>query len=255
MVKQRASGEQGLGRRGRSSRTAQAALAWSGRCATRHGEGGFTLIEFMIAALITTAVLGGTVMLASQLQRAYTTQLDDATVEEEARFSLDWIEQALRNAGSNPYSISSLVSSCAGAGTFTAIDIDPNDDGVNDDIRIQSDINPPNGLIGGAAGTCGMDPEENEDLLIEFDAANLVITRQDLNVDDAAVAMTEPVITAVLFSYFLADGVTATTNENLVSYIRVRVTGKSVPNQNLNDTDSAFNTTTLETMVRIRIRS
>ena len=30
-------------------------------------------------------------MLATQMQQAYSTQLDDATVEEEVRFSLDWI--------------------------------------------------------------------------------------------------------------------------------------------------------------------
>ena len=236
MVKQDASSERGPGHRSL-------------------GEGGFTLIEFMIAALITTAVLGGTVMLASQLQRAYTTQLDDATVEEEARFSLDWIEQALRNAGSNPYSINSLVSSCAGAGTFTAIDIDGDADGdgvTTDDIRILADINPPNGFIGGASGVCD---ESNEDITIAFDDANLVITREDNSDGLGAIVMTEPIITAVQFAYFTSDGVTATTNENLVSYVRVRVTGKSVPNQNLNDTDSAFNTTTLETTVRIRIRS
>ena len=221
-------------------------------------EGGFTLIEFMIAALITTAVLGGTVMLASQLQQAYTTQLDDAAVEEEARFSLDWIEQALRNAGSNPYSINSLVSSCAAAGTFTAIDIDGDSDGdgvTTDDIRIRADINPPNGLIGGGAATCGLAPEPNEDLTIAFNNATLVITRRDNAVDAAAVDMTEPIITAVQFAYFLADGVTATANENLVSYVRVRVTGKSVPKQNIYDANNAFTTTTLETMVRIRIRS
>jgi Tfp pilus assembly protein PilW len=218
-------------------------------------ERGFTLVEFMIAALITTLVLGGSVMLASQLQQAYTTQLDDATVEEEARFSLDWIEQALRNAGSNPYSINStngLLLSCAGVGGFVGIDIDPNGDAVNDDIRIRADINPPNGLIGGAIGTCD---EENEDLLIEFDDVNLVITRQDVSVDVAPVVMTEPVITALQFAYFLADGVTATANENQVAYIRVRVTGKSLPKQNLYDADDAFTTTTLETMVRVRTRS
>jgi hypothetical protein len=84
---------------------------------------------------------------------------------------------------------------------------------------------------------------------------NLVITRQDNTVDANPVVMTEPIITAVQFAYFLADGVTATANENLVSYVRVRVTGKSVPKQNLYDADDAFTTSTLETMVRIRIRS
>ena len=222
------------------------------------GEAGFTLIEFMIAALITTAVLGGTVMLASQLQQAYTTQLDDATVEEEARFSLDWIEQALRNAGSNPYSINSLVSSCPAAGTFTAIDIDGDADGdgvTTDDIRILADINPPNGLIGSlVTGACDL-TSTNEDVTIAFDDANLVITRQDNTVDANPVIMTEPIVTAVQFAYFTADGVTATANENLVSYVRVRVTGKSVPKQNIYDANDAFTTTTLETMVRIRIRS
>ena len=64
---------------------------------------GFTLVEFMIAALITTAVLGGTVVLATQLQQGYSTQLDDVLVEQEARFALDWIARILRSAGSNPY--------------------------------------------------------------------------------------------------------------------------------------------------------
>jgi hypothetical protein len=219
----------------------------------RPAEAGFTLIEFMIAALITSAVLGGTVMLASQLQQAYTTQLDDATVEEEARFSLDWIEQVLRNAGSNPYNVDSLVSSCAGAGTFVGIDIDPDGDGVHDDIRIRADVNPPNGLLGGPAGC--IPAEANEDVLIALDDANMVITRQDMSVDAAPVAMTEPVVTDLRFSYLLTDGITPTTNEALVAYVRVRVTGQSLPKQNLYTVENAYTTTTLETLVRVRTRS
>jgi type II secretory pathway component PulJ len=210
-------------------------------------ERGFTLIEFLIAALITTAVLGGTVMLAAQLQQAYTTQLDDVTVEEEARFSLDWIEQAIRNAGSNPYTIG--VSGCAAA-AFTAIGIDPDGDGANDDIRIHADINPPNGLLGGVAGACN---EATEDVTIAYDNVNLVITRRDNNVDAAAVVMTEPVITNLLFTYLDSAG-NVTANPNAVAYVRVSVTGKSVPKQNLYDADNAFTTTTLQTEVHIRTR-
>lgn len=210
-------------------------------------ERGFTLIEFLIAALITTAVLGGTVMLAAQLQQAYTTQLDDVTVEEEARFSLDWIEQAIRNAGSNPYTIG--VSGCAAA-AFTAIGIDPDGDGANDDIRIHADINPPNGLLGGVAGACN---EATEDVTIAYDNVNLVITRRDNNVDAAAVVMTEPVITNLLFTYLDSAG-NVTANPNAVAYVRVSVTGKSVPKQNLYDANNAFTTTTLQTEVHIRTR-
>ena len=196
----------------------------------------------MIAALITTMVLGGTVMLASQMQRAYTTQLDDVVVEEEARFSLDWIEQVLRNAGSNPYSIT--VSGCAAA-NFTPITIIG-----TSSIRVQSDSNPPNGLLGGLAGACN---EEGEDITIAHDVAALVITRRDHNLDAAAVAMTEPVVIDLDFTYFDSNR-NVTANPNLVSYVGVRVIGKSVPNQRLNAANANFNTRTLETEVHIRTR-
>lgn len=213
-------------------------------------ERGFTLIEFLIAALITTAVLGGTVMLAAQLQRAYTTQLDDVTVEEEVRFSLDWIEQAIRNAGSNPYAIG--ASGCAAA-AFTAIGIDPDGDGANDDIRIHADINPPNGLLGGDPVALNACNEANEDVTIAHDNVNLVITRRDNNLDMAPVIMTEPVITNLLFTYLNSAG-NVTANPNAVAYVRVSVTGKSVPKQNLYDANNAFTTTTLQTEVHIRTR-
>lgn len=213
-------------------------------------DGGFTLIEFMIAALITTAVLGGTVMLAAQLQQAYTTQLDDVTVEEEARFSLDWIEQALRNTGSNPYSIT--VSGCAAA-AFTPLEMDPDGDGDDDDIRIHADINPPNGLLGGDPLSLTPCNEANEDVTIAYDDVNLTITRRDNNIDMAPVAMTEPVITALLFEYLDSSG-NVTANPNAVAYVRVRVTGKSLAKQNLYEEDSAFTTTTLQTEVHIRTR-
>src|SRR5688500_3060461 len=99
---------------------------------------GFTLVEFMIAAGILSFVLGGTVMLATQMQQAYSTQLDDASLEQEARYALDWITRDLRSAASDGYyqvdSDQELV-------------IDPNGGGDPDDsIQIRADINPPDGL-------------------------------------------------------------------------------------------------------------
>ncbi len=214
------------------------------------GERGFTLVEFLIAALITTAVLGGTVMLAAQLQQAYTTQLDDVVVEEEARFSLDWIEQALRNVGSNPYNIT--ASGCAAA-TFTPIEMDPDGDGENDDIRIHADINPPNGLLGGDPGALSPCSEANEDVTIGYNDATLVITRRDNNLDMAAVIMTEPVVTDLLFTYLDSAG-NVTANVNAATYVRVSVTAKSLPKQNRYAANNAFTTTTLQTDVHIRTR-
>lgn len=208
---------------------------------------GFTLIEFMIACLITTAVLGGTVMLASQLQQGYSTQLDDVVVEQEVRYSLDWIARILRSAGSNPYSVT--TSPCPTVGTpFQPIRIDPDGDGMDDDIRIQADISPPNGILGGnVAGTC---TEEGEDITIAHDADELTITREDNNIDDSPQAMTDPIITELEFTY-LDSSRNATADVDLIAYVQVQVTGRS---KTYNTILGKYPETTLDTEVHIRTR-
>ncbi len=206
---------------------------------------GFTLIEFMIAMAITAAVLGGTVALASQIQRSYSTQLDDTTAEEEVRFALDWIAQALRNAGTNPYNIS--ASGCAAA-SFSAITIDPDGNGDDDDIRIHADISPPNGLLGGTAGACD---EEGEDVTIAYDPDALVITRQDNNIDADPVEMTEPVIGGLTFTY-LNSARAVTADPDLVAYVQVEIVARSEAGTSIQAGEAAAYT--LSTEVRLRTR-
>jgi Tfp pilus assembly protein PilW len=220
-------------------------------CGPYGDQRGFTIVEFLIAAAITAAVLGGTIVLASQMQRVYSTQLDDTTAEEEVRFALDWIAQALRNAGSNPYSLGSLATSCAGTGTFAAITMNPDGASPTDDsIRIQADINPPNGLLGGltASADCGND--NGEDITIAFDAGEMVITREDNSGSDGPVVMTEPVIADLEFVY-LNSARAVTADADLVAYVRVRVTGRS---QAYNTLLGENTERTLETEVRVRTR-
>lgn len=208
---------------------------------------GFTLVEFMVAMAITTAVLGGTVLLASQIQQAYTTQLDDVAVEQEVRFALDWIARQLRSAGSNPYSVT--TSPCPAAGTaFAPIRIDPDGDGQDDDIRIQADISPPNGSLGGAAtGNC---TEQGEDVTIAHDPAALTITWRDNNTDVAVRVMTEPVIANLEFTY-LDSARNVTTNPDLIAYVQVQITGRSEAFHSILGEQKE---TTLETEVHLRTR-
>lgn len=228
-----------------------------------HGERGFTLVEFLIAVAITAAVLGGTVMLATQLQQVYSTQLDDVTVEEEARFALDWIAHTLRSAGSNAYDI--MTVSCpedAGGGKkggkkgkkggggeevsiFQAIEMDPNGNGEDDDIRVYADINPQNGNLGGE--DCD---EAGEDITIAHDPAAFVITRQDNNVEASPTAMTEPIFTDLLFTY-LDSSRNPTTDPASVAYVGVRIAGQSKAR---NAILGGYTTSSLETEVRIRTR-
>jgi pilin/secretion family protein with methylation motif len=208
---------------------------------------GFTLVEFMIACLITTAVLGGTVMLASQLQQGYSTQLDEVLVEQEVRYALDWITRLLRSAGSNPYGVE--TSPCPEVGTpFQEIRLDPDGDGMDNDIRIQADISPPNGILGGnVAGTC---TEEGEDVTIAYDADASTITLQDNNIDDEPQAMTEPIITELEFIY-LNSARNVTADPDLIAFVQVQVTGRS---KTFNTILGEYPETTLNTEVHVRIR-
>jgi type IV pilus assembly protein PilW len=192
---------------------------------------GFTLVEFMSAALVMSFVLGSTVMLAMQMQQAYSTQLDDVALEQEARYALDWIARDLRSAGSDAY-----YQINASQEFF----IDPNGGADPDDsIRFQADINPPDGVLD--------DPGEN--VTIALDPVNRVITRLDTN---AAVTetMTDAIFTDLQFT-FLDSTRTVTANPQAVAYVRVRVTAQS---RAWNPNIGAFPSSTLSTEVRLRTR-
>lgn len=208
MPKKNLNGDGGLGRRSSKS------------------EGGFTLIEFLIAMAITTVVLGATVALAASIQQAYTADLDDVAVEQEVRYALDWVARYVRSAGSNPYS-------CA---VFQPIWLDPNGNGADDDVRVQADINPPD-------GDC---TDSGEDVTIALDPVARVIT---LDTGAGAVAMTDPIITNLQFTY-LNDAHNPTAAESQIAYVLIAVTGRSKGR----DTNTGFTQFTLSSEVRIRVR-
>ena len=186
---------------------------------------GFTLAELLVSMAIGSLVVGSAVLLTGQMQKSYDSQTEGAAVQQEARYAMDWISRTLLSAGSNPTRIT--VGDCPVAGTaFSAIRRDPDADGVNDDVRIHADINPPNGLLGGLGGACN---EANEIITIAHDPANATITRQDHSVDVAAVSMSDEVITQLLFQYFTANGAVAAV-DGTVSVVRVTITAATPDN-------------------------
>jgi prepilin-type N-terminal cleavage/methylation domain-containing protein len=183
---------------------------------------GFTLAELLVSMAVGSLVVGSAVLLTGQMQKSYGSQIDGAAVQQEARYAMDWISRALVSAGSNPMLIT--VGACPAAGTaFNAITRDPNADGVNNDVRLHADINPPNGLLGGLAGACN---EANEIVTIAHDVAGSTITRRDHSVDAAAVPMSDSVITQLAFQYFSANGAVAV-NNNTVSVVRVTISART----------------------------
>jgi len=94
-----------------------------------HSNAGYSLIEMMIAMGIGTAVLGAAVLLSSGVQAAYSHELDDAAVQQEARFALEWINRTIAGAGSNPYDAS--VAECLEVdAAFVPLTFDPDGNGV-----------------------------------------------------------------------------------------------------------------------------
>ena len=207
-------------------------------------EGGFSFVELMIAAGISLAALAAAATLARGVQQTYQHQLHDVTVQQEARYALDWMSRAVVSAGSNPYGIN--VTNCPAAGTgVQPIRIDPDGDGTNDDIRIQADSGRPNGLIVGQLGACN---EPDEDVTIAHDPTNRIITRFDAGVDAAPVAMTEGIFTQLRFTYLTAT-LAATTAPGSIRFVRIAVQGQS---RGRDPRTGLFTTFALQRDVRLR---
>jgi Tfp pilus assembly protein PilW len=163
-------------------------------------ERGFSMIELMIATLVSLLVLGSAASVISGVQNTYVHQMDDATVEQEERFVMD----------------------CTGAQTaFQGIRINPNGDGKS--IRVQADVGRPDGLLVGSGGSC---TQGNEDVTIGYDAATQTITRYDRGTDAAAVGWTDGVFTNLQFQYY-DESMAVTAVADDVRVVRVTLTGRS----------------------------
>lgn len=185
-------------------------------------ERGFTLLELLISMVCTTIVLGGAVALTTQIQNGYRVQLEDSAGEQEARYAMEWIGRYLRGAGNNPFNVTS--SNCPGANTtFYGVIMDPNGDGVNDDITLQSDSNPPDGLIGGSSPTCN---QANEHVTISFDSASHTIIFLDEAVGASATTRTDNVINGLEFVYLDSNRVETSVQAD-VFYVQTNITIRS----------------------------
>lgn len=209
---------------------------------SRAADRGFTLVELLVGTVVSLLVVGGAVVLSSQVQNGYRRQLEGAAAEQEGRYALDWIGKYIRGAGNNPTSAG--VTQCPALATpFKAIDFAP---GTDDSIRLMTDANPPDGLIGGTAGTC---TQANEDVTISYDAGNRAITFLDNNVG-AATIRTDAVIDGLQFIYRNGARAIVTTDTD-VMYVETRIT---VRTRTVDATTGQPATRTLSSEVRVRSR-
>lgn len=218
-------------------------------------ERGFTLAEILIASLVTMLILGGAVALTSQVQRGYRRQIEDSAAEQEGRYALEWVSRLIRGAGNNPYSLplnpgdtSPCPDGVAGGTAYSWLIMDPNGDGENNDIRIQTDSNPPDGLLGGPAGTC---TQANEDVTVSYDAGTSSITFLDNNLGGAATIRTDAVIAGLNFIFRDSNHNETATPANVI-YVETQVT---IRTRTVDASTLAPDTRTLTQEVRIRGRN
>jgi prepilin-type N-terminal cleavage/methylation domain-containing protein len=211
---------------------------------------GFTLAELLVATMITTVVLGGAVMLTSSVQQGFRRQLEDSAGEQEGRYALDWVSRLIRAAGNNPFDLPAAVggtADCPVAGTpYSWVIMDPDADGINNDIRLQADSNPPDGILGGAA--CD---QPFEDVTVSYDPVTSSITFLDNNIGGGATVRTDAVIDGLLF-VFKDVNHAATVNPANVVYVETQVT---IRTRTLNPLTGLPETRLLTQEVRLRGRN
>ncbi|MGE0864559.1 MAG: PilW family protein [Vicinamibacterales bacterium] len=214
---------------------------------------GFTLAELLVATLVTTLVLGGAVMMTSQVQQSFTRQIEDAAGEQEGRYALEWVSRLIRASGNNPFELpqpapAPQTSDCPAVDTeFAWLIMDPDGDLANDDLRLQTDSNPPDGLLGGEAGDCS---QANEDVTISFDPLTNSITFLDNNLGGGASIRTDAVIDNLNF-VFKDINHNPTANAANVIYIETQIT---VRTRTINAATGLPQTRLLTQEVRVRGR-
>lgn len=215
----------------------------SGRLAA---ERGFTLVELLVASGVSALILGGAVALTSQMQEGYRRQIEASAAEQEGRYALEWIGKLIRGADNNPFNV--VSTDCPAAGTaYAAIRFDPDLDLVDNDIRLQTDSNPPDGQVGGVLGACD---QANEDVTITLDAANNVILFYDENLGVPASIRTDAVIEDLRFVYRDAAHAVTAVSAN-VRYVEVQVT---IRTRTIDSASGAPLTRVLSSEVRVRSR-
>lgn len=216
-------------------------------------ERGFTLMELMVASVVTVIVLGMSVALTSQIQGGYRRQLEDSAGEQEARYALEWIGRYVRGAANNPTGASSTNCPVAGTTPIYAVQFDPDADGQDNDVRLLTDANPPDGLFGGAAQpSCD---QANEDVTISLDAVNHTIQFLDNNTGSAVSTRTDTVIENLEFvfrnsAHAVMD--TLVDSPNNVVYIETRIT---IRTRTVDAATGLPVTRTLSSEIKIRSRA
>jgi prepilin-type N-terminal cleavage/methylation domain-containing protein len=100
---------------------------------------GFSLVEMLIALTIFSVVMGSLMSVVLVVQRRYVDQRERVRAQESLRVAQMTLAPLLRAAGADPKDTK-----------LTFVNVDPDNNGVFDDLRVVSDFNPIDGDVADA---------------------------------------------------------------------------------------------------------
>ena len=163
-------------------------------------NGGYTLIELMVAITIGMIVMASVATTFTTQTRTYSAQEQINQMEQNARGALDIMSREIKMAGYRP-----------NGGTVTGVV-----SYTSSSLTIQADLN-----ADGAISTSGND---NEQIAYAYDSVNKKITRQ-VGTDTAATLAEN--ISAFTFTYYQSSGTTAATSATNIRRIKIAITAKT----------------------------
>jgi hypothetical protein len=174
----------------------------------------------LVASAIALAVIGAAAAVAERAGRVHSYEMEDASAHQEATVLLDRVVRLITSAGSDPYAAD--TGGCGDGGPVVAITPDPNGDGKHDDVRVQADVNPPNGLLVGTTGLCA---ETGEDVTIRHDAPSRTAAVRDA-AGGTWLPLTDGVVEELEFSFLRRDR-TPTFDPAVIESVQLRVVVRS----------------------------
>ena len=170
---------------------------------------GFSIIEMMISFLTVGVVMLGVFELVNSFQGNYSVGQENTSLRQNLQLAMNIMLREIREAGNDPNGVN-----------IVPVAIDPNNDSVDDDLRIQKDSNPPDDT----QATGLTDPYE--DLTFAFDSANNVITMLDNVAGGGAVPICDASITNLTFILIDTNGV-VTNSSSAATSIRIQIDGET----------------------------
>ena len=162
-------------------------------------NGGYTLMELMVAMVIGMIVMASVATTFTTQPRAYSAQEQINQMEQHARGALDIMSRELKMAGYKPNG-----GSVTGVVSYSTTS-----------LTIQADLN-----ADGAVSPSGSD---NEQIAYAYDSANKKITRQ---VGTAPAATLAENISGFTFTYYQSSGTTLATSAANIRRIKRAITAK-----------------------------